>query len=302
MELSGVDVFHMTAIVLGYEPLESAIAGLALWQRKFDLLDYLIKVTSFKDIERAKALGKRAIILGFQDTENLGRDLNKLQWFYDSGIRIIQLTYNLRNFVGNGCTERTDGGLSLFGVEVVRRMNELGIIVDVSHCGHKTTMDTIEISKDPVAFTHSFSHRLYNHDRGKIDEAICALADRDGYFGVLACPFFLSDLSQKEASLNDVLDHIEYVGRTMGIEKVGIGTDWPGPMPEQVVARVKEKVLSIGFREEHQPTPDAVMRGFRDRREWHNITRGLVSRGYSDSEIKGILGGNFLRLFKQVVG
>jgi membrane dipeptidase len=302
MELSGVNVFHMTATVLGYDPLESAIAGLAIWQRKFDLLDYLVKVTSYKDIERAKALGKRAIILGFQDTENLGRDLDKLQWFYDFGIRIIQLTYNLRNFVGSGCTERADGGLSLFGVEVVRRMNELGIIVDLSHCGHKTTMDTIEISKCPVAFTHSFSHRLYKHDRGKTDEAINALAAKDGYFGVLACPFFISDISQKEASLNDVLDHIEYVAGIMGIDKVGIGTDWPGPMPEPVVARVKEKVLTVGFREEHQPTPDAVIQGFRDRREWPNITRGLVSRGYSDDEIKGILGGNFLRLFKKVVG
>jgi len=303
MELSGVDVFHVTTTLrFARSPFERAVVGIALWQRKFDCLDYLVKATTFKDIEQAKAQGKRAIIMGFQDSEHFGRDLDKLQWFYDLGIRIIQLTYNLRNFVGSGCTERADGGLSLFGVEVVKRMNQLGILVDVSHCGYQTTMDAIEISSAPVAVTHASSRKLYEHDRGKSDEVIRALAARNGYFGVLAFPSFLSDLSRREASLNDVLDHIDYVAGIMGVDKVGIGTDWPGSVHPLIVGKIKEDLLAQGFREEHQIFPEAVVQGFRDRRDWPNITRGLVSRGYSDDEIKGILGGNFLRLFKEVVG
>ncbi len=303
MELSGVDVFHITAHnAISLLPFEGALAGIALWQRKIDSLDYLMKATTLRDIEQAKAQGKRAIIMGFQDTDIVGRDLDKLQLFYDLGIRIIQLTYQLMNFVGSGCTERGDGGLSLFGIEVIKRMNDLGILVDLSHCGHKTTMDAIEVSSCPVAVTHSFSSKLHKHDRGKSDEVMRALAAKSGYFGVLTVPFWLSDLSQKATSLNDVLDHVHYVAEIMGIDKVGIGTDWPGPIPEPMGTRVKQGALARGFREAHQVTTDAVVEGFRDRREWSNITRGLVFRGYSDDEIKGILGGNFLRLFKEVVG
>jgi len=303
MELSGVDVFHITtALHFPGSPFELAVAGMALWQRKFDSLDYLVKATTFKDIEQAKAQCKRAIIMGFQNSEHFGRDLDKLQWLYDLGIRIIQLTYNLRNFVGSGCTERADGGLSLFGVEVVKRMNRLGIIVDVSHCGYQTTMDAIEISSAPVAVTHAFSRKLREHARGKSDEVMRALAAKNGFFGVLAFPSLLSDLSQKEASLNDVLDHIDYVVEIMGVDKVGIGTDGPGAPPAPIAARLKKEIVVDGIREEHQVVTDAVLRGLRDRRDWPNITRGLVSRGYSDDEIKGILGGNFLRLFKEVVG
>jgi len=264
MKLSGVDVLHLTASY----PL-----------------------ASFEDT-----------FMGFQDSAYFGRNFLRLQLFYDLGIRIIQLTYNIRNLIGSGCTERADGGLSLFGVEIVRRMNKLGIVVDLSHCGYQTTMDGIEVSSSPVAVTHSFCRKLHDHDRGKTDEQIQALAAKNGYFGVLTVPFFLSDLSQRQATLNDVLDHIEHVAGVMGIDKVGIGTDNPGPALEPLVTKLKELSVAMGFRKEHQVIPDALLQGYRDRREWPNITRGLVSRGYSDVEIEGILGGNFLRLFKEVVG
>jgi len=300
MELSGVDVFSVT-VAPPTTSFEVAVGNIAIWQRKFDSLNYLVKATSSKDIEQAKARGKRAIIMGLQDSEYFGRDLDKLQSFYDLGIRIIQLTYNLRNFAGSGCTERTDEGLSHFGVSLTKRMNELGILIDVSHCGHQTMMDTIEVSSAPVAVTHSSSRRVYAHDRGKTDEEIKALAAKNGYFAVLTIPDFLSDSSKKEASLNDVLDHIDHIAGIMGVDKVGIGDDYGGSVPEPFKARRKAMATSTGFREEYRPTLDTV-EGFRDMRDWPNITRGLVSRGYSDDEIKGILGGNFLRIFKEVVG
>lgn len=307
IELSGVDVFHMTTAGPG-RGFEHTVAEMALWQRKIDSLDYLVKATTFKDIEQAKAQGKKAIIMGFQNSWHFGRDFAQLQCFYDLGIRIIQLTYNLGNLVGSGCTERADGGLTAFGIEVVKRMNKSGILVDVSHCGYKTTMDAIEISSSPVIVTHSSSSKIFGHVRGKSDEVLQALAAKNGYFGVLTFSCCFCDLTKKGPSLNDVLDHIDHIAGIMGVDKVGIGTDESGLIPEPMRTKTKEKVeekaTSMGWREEHQ-VPLAMythMQGYSDQREWPNFTRGLVSRGYSDDEIKGILGGNFLRVFKEVAG
>jgi len=262
-----------------------------------------VKATTLKDIKQAKVQGKYAIIMGFQDSEHFGRDLDKLQCFYDLGIRVIQLTYNLRNFVGSGCTERADGGLSLFGIEAIKRMNELGILVDVSHCGYQTMADAIEVSSAPVAVTHAFPHKLYDHDRGKTDEQMQALAAKNGYFGVVTLPCFLRDVFQKQASLDDVLDHIDHVARIMGVDKIGIGTDaLPSQFPKVLADASDRAVLTMGFKKEHKIDTGAVLQGFEDFRKWPNVTRGLVSRGYTDEEIKGILGGNFLRIFREVCG
>jgi len=294
MELSGVDVFTWT-VAPPIEPFERVIDSIAIFQRKFDALDYLVKATTFKDIERAKTEGKRAGIMHLQDSEPIGKDLDKLRLFYNLGIRVLQLTYNVRDLVGSGWTERADGGLSHFGVGVVKRMNELSILVDVSHCGYQTTMDAIEISSSPVAVTHSFSRKIVDYARGTTDEEIQALAAKDGYFGVLCGPTL-------GGSLNNTLDHIDHIVGIMGVDKVGIGADYEGPgiASDFFKARTREWSRSAGMKEV-RPRPAAVQ-GFKDMRDWPNITRGLVSRGYSDDEIKGILGGNFLRIFKEVVG
>jgi membrane dipeptidase len=300
-EASGVDAVSATLGAFGETPFtyENALRDIALWTRKFDSLAWLVKATSARDIEQAKAEGGRAVILNFQNTTHIGTDVNKLDFFYNLGVRIIQLTYNTRNFVGDGCTERTDGGLSHFGVEVVKRLNELGILVDLSHCGHKTTMDAIELSTRPVAFTHVFCRKLHEHDRGKTDAELKALAEQGGYCGIVVVPFFLA---KESPSLNHFLDHLEHAIELMGIDKVGIGTDWGAVYPEPLLARLNEEVKRIGFREEHNVDWSAVTEGFKDWRDWPNITYGLVSRGYSDNDIKGILGGNFLNIFREVVG
>jgi membrane dipeptidase len=299
-ETSGVDVVSATLGAFGETPFtyENALRDVALWMRKFDSLGWLVKAIGIKDIEQAKEQGRRAVILNFQNTTHIGTDLDKLDFFYNLGVRIIQLTYNMRNFVGDGCTERTDAGLSHFGIQVIKRMNELGILVDLSHCGHKTTMDAMEISTKPVAFTHAFCRKLNEHDRGKTDEELKALAEKGGYCGIVVVPFFLA---KESPSLGHFLAHLEHATEIMGVDKVGIGTDW-GATPKPLQVRLNEEIKRIGFREEHNVDWGAVAEGFQDWRDWPNITYGLVSRGYSDSEIKGILGGNFLNIFREVAG
>ncbi|MGQ0570078.1 MAG: dipeptidase [Armatimonadota bacterium] len=301
-DASGVDVVSATVRPFGRIPFsyEAALEGLALQSRRFDALDRLVKVTRARDIERVKTEGTCGIILNFQDTTHFGRDLDALDLFYNLGVRIIQLTYNMRNFVGDGCTERTDAGLSHFGVHVIRRLNELGVLVDLSHCGLRTTMDAIQVSERPVAVTHSFSRELSPHDRGKTDEIMRALAERDGYFGVLIVPFFIT--AEETATLEHFVAHVDRAVEVMGIDRVGIGTDWGTLLPRPLERLMDAEMLKFGFRPEHRTSWSATVEGYPSWRDWPNITRALVWRGYSDTDITKLLGANFLRIFRDVVG
>jgi membrane dipeptidase len=301
-EHSGVDVISRTVGPFGRIPFsyEAAIEGLAQLTRRFDATDRLVKVTRAADIERAKANGQYGIILNFQNTTHFGQDLAALDLFYDFGVRVIQLTYNMRNFVGDGCTERTDGGLSNFGLQVIRRMNERGILIDLSHCGLRTTMEAIHASTRPVAITHSFSRELSPHDRGKTAEVMRALADRDGYFGVLIVPFFITP--EPTATLTDFVEHVDRAVQVMGIDHVGIGTDWGAVFPTPLEAMLDAEMARFGFRPEHRASWGARVEGYQSWRDWPNITRALVARGYSDNELVKLLGANFLRIFRDVVG
>lgn len=301
-EASGVDVISATQGAFGRIPFsyEAAVRDLARMTRKFDGCDRLLKVTRAADIERAKAEGRRGIILNFQNTTAIGQDLALLDFFYDLGVRIVQLTYNTQNFVGAGCTERHDGGLTHFGLRLIRHMNDRGILIDLSHCGLRTTLEAIDASRHPVAITHAFSRELSPHDRGKTDEILRALARRDGYFGVLVVPFFIT--GEPKATLHHFLAHVDRAVEIMGIDRVGIGTDWGAVFPPPLEALLDAEMARFGFRPEHRTSWGARVEGYQSWRDWPNLTRALVWRGYSDNEIIKLLGANFLRIFRDVVG
>ncbi|MFN2590793.1 MAG: dipeptidase, partial [Actinomycetota bacterium] len=192
---AGVDVVSFTIGAFGPElfTYDNAIRDLSDWTETFDALGArLVKVLTAADAERAHAEGKRGVILAFQNATHIGDDLDRLDLFHRFGVRIVQLTYNSRNLLGDGCTERVQAGLSAFGVEAVGRMNELGILVDVSHCSDATSLDAIETSARPPAITHAFCASVNKHDRGKGDEVIRAIGEAGGYFGVCVVPFFIA--------------------------------------------------------------------------------------------------------------
>ena len=314
---SGVDVIHTTlGINAGtgeQEAYRKTIKDLARHTLRFDKSDKLVKITKADDIVRAKREGKYGVILGVQNLNILTGDLNYIELFYYFGIRILQLTYNLRNLFGNGCTERKDEGLSELGIQAIRKMNDLGILLDLSHCGIQTTLEAIETSKSPVAFTHTFCRAIRNHDRGKTDEQLRALRKNNGYMGILLVPDFLGD-GTKEVSLNDFLDHVDHAVEILGVERVGIGTDYgAGYTSKEVLKAMRENrkkeiekwgVDSIGWRPCHRRDegPQPYVKGYRDWRDFPNITKALKSRGYSSEHIIGILGQNFLRVFRDAVG
>lgn len=283
---------------------EQAVKDLAMWHGVFDKNeDVLIRVRTTCDILEAKKTGRIALMLGFQNATHLVRDVKNVDFFYNLGIRQIQLTYNSLNALGAGCTERKDVGLSDFGVKVVHKMNELGMLVDLSHCGVKTTLDAIKVSKSPVIYSHTTCRALCDNPRAKTDEQIKKLAARGGVMGVATVNFFVS--KKPRSTLDDYLNHIEHVIRLVGIDHVGIGTDssiggWRVNFPTE------KKFFDYHAQYHFKPGVDLRWPPFIEEidvpEKMYIIAERLAQRGYSTSEIKKVMGENFLRVYKEVLG
>jgi membrane dipeptidase len=269
--------------------------------RVFANLPWLRCVTTASEIRKAKKDAVVALYAHWQPYIPAPRSLAPIDVAYSKGLRSFMLTYNQMDSIGVGCTERVDAGLSMFGLDVIRHCNDIGMMVDVSHCGQSTTMDACRHSKKPVNANHTSALALCGHARAKNDEALKAIADTGGVIGVLAVPAFIT--TDREPRLDHMLDHIEYIADLVGWQHVAIGTDWPMQAPLEVLRlSLEANAESIGFRDEDRLDMSAKLQGFDDGRDLPNITRGLVSRGYSDQEIKGILGENALRVFEAVCG
>ena len=296
---SGVTVLHNAVGSGGPDAYANAMTFFCLMNgfiaRNSDVLQ---RVDRAADIHKAKAEGKIAIILGLQNAEHF-RTVADVKPFHDLGQRCAQLTYNTQNYYGSGSTERGDGGVSGAGVQLIQKMNEVGMLVDVSHCGDRTTLDAIELSKRPIAITHSNCRALNDNPRTKTDEAIKKLAAAGGVMGITGVRNFVRD--REPTTIEHMVDHIDHVVKIAGIEHVGIGTDadlngHDDLPPEQIKLAKSLYDSSYGFRDKLDTD------GFDDPLRFYNLTEVLVRRGYSDANIEAILGGNFGRLLGQVWG
>jgi membrane dipeptidase len=269
-------------------------------QAIFDRFDWLTKAVQAADFHDAKQRGIAAGYLSTQDTTGIDKDVAIVDVAHCFGVRMIGLTYNSQNYVGSGCTDRVDGGVSSFGVKFIERMNELGIIVDTAHSGPRTTIDAAAISRQPVVASHTTAAALMAHHRAKSDDELKAVAETGGVIGVMAIPFVLAP--GEGVTVQAWLDHIDYVTDLVGWQHVAIGTDWPLHRPKAILRRLGELDARIGFGPEDRIDWPTNLIGFDDYRDMPNLTRGLVSRGYTDDQIGGILGLNFLRVFEAVCG
>jgi len=282
--------------------------------------DKVVVVKKAADIERAKREEKHGIIYGPQDSMFLERNIDFLDVAYNHGLRIMQLTYNWKNEVGDGCREKKDSGLSRFGEAVVERMNKLGILIDLSHTGDQTCWDAIEQSKDPVSFTHIIPRRStpdkpggyaqwvnkstalwgdfveYSRQRGKPDELMQACAEKGGVIGVT--PFFAKKAGDTTLT-DDLMDQVDETVDIVGIDHVGFGSDleFPNTITRTAFIQKYPERVDVDYF-----TPMDKDWGYGYMEHMPNFTMGLVARGYSDQEIKKILGINFLKLFKRVWG
>ncbi len=236
----------------------------------------LLLATTAADVEQAKAEGKVAGVLSLEGAEALEGDLAMLRTFYRLGLRALGLTWNWRNQAADGQGEsRTGGGLTEFGVALVREANRLGLILDIAHLAPAGVRDVLELSEAPVVASHANARALCDHHRNLTDEQLAGIAASGGLVGVTYVPPFLAQ-ERQDASLEKVLDHIDYIVKTIGLDHVGLGSDFDG------------------F--------DGVLPGLEDVSHLPALTAGLVARGYSDEKVAQILGGNYLRVFRQVAG
>jgi membrane dipeptidase len=297
---SGVTAINATIAV--WDDYESTLHRTTRYREWFEEFDELIRpVKTVDDIHSAKAENRTGIILGWQNAAPIGNDLKRLRLFHELGTRVIQLTYNERNLLGNGCYERIDDGLSRFGLAAVEEMNRLGILIDLSHVGDRTTLDAIENSAKPVAITHANARSQIGHPRNKTDEAIKLLVERGGVIGANAFPMFFEN--GFETDLDEYLDAIDYLVQMVGIDHVAIGTDFcmeqSRPWFEWLFAsqgKIPAPEGSVAF----TPEPYRHLKNFESPADWVNVAEGLTARNYSDADSRKVLGENWLRLFGQV--
>jgi membrane dipeptidase len=266
------------------------------------LREFVTKAATPDDIQAAKRQHKRCLYFSSnavplnQDWLSVETELDYIRLFFQLGIRMMHITYNRRNMLGDGCAESANAGLSDFGRAAVAEMNRVGVIPDVAHSGWRTSLETAQVSTRPVVASHTTCAGLHRHLRAKPDEVIRAIAERDGCIGICAISCFLGGTGDIRA----LLDHIDYAARRFGVDRVAIGTDvayrashTPAagkPRPKSPRARAGWDSLwpagSLG------PTEHPSLAWT----NWPLFTVGLVQRGYSDADIQKILGGNILRV------
>ena len=290
---SGITGVHHSVGVGGPGSKEQALDFLASYQGWVGRQsDNFTLVGTAADLDHAKAEGKAAIIMGLQNAEQFEKP-EDVQYFYRLGLRCAQLTYNSQNLIGSGSTDRIDGGVSDFGEEIIKAMNKVGMLVDTSHCGERTTLDAIALSPKPIAVTHSNCKALNPHPRNKSDEVIRNLAAKGGVMGITGVRMFIK--ATDPTTVSDMADHIDHVAKLVGVEHVGIGSDadlngYDDMPPDQY------KQLKAGYKASYAFRDKIDIDGFDHPQKVFDLTEQLIKRGYSDANIRLVLGGNFRRL------
>jgi membrane dipeptidase len=305
---SGVTCAHITVGAVGTKAPDTAfvetVRSIAYWEREIDRHpDVLGRVRTVADIGKAKKAKRCGLIYGLQDGVCFETDLALLNDLHALGLRVVQPTYNRRNLLGDGCLEPANAGLSRRGVEAIERMNDIGILVDLSHCGRQTAADAIRVSKKPVAFTHTGCQALADHPRNRTDAELRAVAEKGGVCGIYFMPY-LSEGRQPTAA--DIVRHLEHMVQVAGEDHVSIGTD--GNISPTTVDQQYKDAFAKDTRERREAgiaAPWELEEGYLFANELNTprrlatLAKMLADRRHSAARIEKILGGNLLRVFSQ---
>lgn len=274
--------------------------------------DLLIHCTRVADIRRAHAEGRLAWIASMEGAAMIENELDRIDLLYGFGVRALGITYSEANALGSGLKEKRDGGLTAFGRKAVERMNRLGMLIDCSHCGDQTMLDTIEASRDPILLSHIGARELWESNRLAPDEVLRACADKGGVIGVEAAPHTTLTRTHRRHGLDAYMEHFEYIVDLVGIDHVGFG---PDTLYGDHVGLHRVYASNLSIKESHRSGGTG---GGGDGEDWsfeevdwvegienptegsHNILRWLVAHDYSDDEIAKVIGGNALRLLEDV--
>jgi len=296
---AGLDAIHVTIVYHeDFNELKSVIKN---WEKHFlDNTDLIFHGKNFKDIEKAKSEGKTAVFFGFQNCSPIEDDISLVEKVYDLGCRFMQLTYNNQSLLATGCYENVDSGVTNFGREVIKEMNRLGLVIDMSHSAEKSTIDAIEISEKPIAITHANPSFWHPVKRNKSSELLKILSDHKGILGLSLYPHHLKDGT--DCSLESFCEMTAKTAEIMGTEKIGIGSDLCLNQPDTIVEWMRNGTWTnsknFGEGSKNNPSFPKQPEWFLDARGFSNLEIGLKKVGFSESEVNGILGNNWYNFYK----
>lgn len=306
LKAGGIDALNITTCFFEAD-FPEACAEIARWHGLLNAPGSpWMRIETVADLDRAKAEGKIGLIMGWQNSRPIADELDRLYFFRRLGLRIMQLTYNFRNALGDGCLEPEEAGLTLLGRDAVRIKNELGIAIDLSHVGQRTMLDTIEASEQPVLITHANARALANLERNKTDDIIRLVTEKGGFIGAsIYGPMCWDGDPNRKPRIDDFLRHLDYIVNIAGIENVGFGTDlatgsnYAKMAFERTHWRRWEGINRFNrvFGEE---IPARYLADCNKHSDLIKVTEALVARGWSENDIKGYLGGNFRRILDQI--
>ncbi|MEM9435211.1 MAG: membrane dipeptidase [Pseudomonadota bacterium] len=303
MREGGVDAVHVT--IAYHETFRETVLNLEAWNRWFEQFpDLIFKGTRAEDVDRAQQEQRTAIFFGFQNPSPIEDDIGLIEIWHQLGIRFMQLTYNNQSLLASGCYEPDDTGLTRFGAQAVAEMNRVGMVIDMSHSGDRSTLEAIETSRRPIAITHANPHWWHPALRNKSDHVLSALTGTGGMLGFSIYPHHLKGSSA--CDLQGFCAMIAEAADRYGAENLGLGSDLCQDQPDSVVSWMRNgrwsKELDFGEGSAAAPGFPEQPAWFRDNRDFANIARGLADIGFDPGEVDGIMGGNWRRFYRKSFG
>lgn len=300
MREGGVDAVHVT--IAYHENFRETVLNFEQWNRWFERYpDLITKGLSASDIDAAKAAGKTAIFFGFQNPSPIEDDIGLVEIVHTLGARFMQLTYNNQSLLATGCYEAEDNGITRMGRQVIKEMNRVGLVVDMSHSGDRSTIEAAEISERPIAITHANPHDWHAALRNKRDDVIRAVTQAGGMLGFSLYPHHLKGGS--DCTLQSFCEAVARTAERYGTDRIGIGSDLCQDQPDSIVEWMRvgrwSKVIDYGEGSAAAPGFPPQPDWFRDNRDFGNIETGLRAVGMTDAEVAGIMGGNWYRFYAE---
>lgn len=300
MREGGVDAVHATLVY--HETLRETLTRIGEWNRRFEVHgDLIMPVHGPDDILLAQQSGKVGIFFGAQNCSPIEDDIDMVAVLRQLGLLIMQLTYNNQSLLACGCYESEDSGITRFGRQVIREMNRVGMVIDMSHSGERSTLDAIELSERPVIISHANPSFFHDAKRNKSDKVLKAVADNDGLLGFSAYPFHLKN--GPDCTLQDYCDMIARTVDLMGIEHVGLGTDLCQNQPTSVLEWMRNgrwsKEMDYGEGSANNAGWPSPLAWLHDSRDFPNLVEGLRAKGFDEQEIARIMGGNWVALLER---
>ena len=298
---AGLDAVHVTIVY--HEDFDELQLEIKKWEKLFhENSDLIFLGKNFQDIDKANKENKTAIFFGFQNCSPIEDDINLVEKVHQLGCRFMQLTYNNQSLLATGCYEKVDSGVTNFGREVIREMNRVGLVVDMSHSAEKSTLDAIEFSEKPIAITHANPSFWHPAKRNKSSDLLKILSDSGGMLGLSLYPHHLKD--NTNCTLDSFCEMVAKTAEIMDVKKIGIGSDLCLDHPDTVVEWMRNgswsKSKNYGEGSKNKPGFPKQPDWFLDARGFLNIEKGLKRAGFSDTETHGILGNNWYNFYKSI--